>query len=206
VCSQLDAPRHTQSREGGRTAGADARFVSAFDNALRGFMTFMDSGPAPPILLGLILLTHPLLSLVHELGHAGAALALLPGRVAVTIGGQPPVVVRDLGRMTIALHPVMLPWRFHAACTYEAQGSRAETAVIALTGPAASLLTCIVMWSALVRVGPGLVHDVLFVMTLVSLVEAVGNLVPMTLTDSRGIRRRTDGATILAALRYRAIV
>jgi hypothetical protein len=176
-------------------------FVSPLDRIAEGFMTLMDAAPPPWAWLVLFFLTEPLHALIHELGHGAAALALRPGRVAVAIGRRPPLVVWRLGRMTISFHLLMPLWRNHADCTHEAEGSRGEAALIALAGPAASLLTCIVAWSALVRVGSGLLHDLLFAMTFISFISAVGNLVPLTVTDYRGTRRRTDGAVIVAALR-----
>jgi hypothetical protein len=176
--------------------------VSSIDQALHEFTNFMDGGPPPPwIVLPLFVLSQPLLALVHELGHAGAALALSSGRVAIAIGRYPPLVARDLGRMTIAFHPVAPILRNHAECTPPAPKSRTEDALVALAGPAASLVTCIVARSALVHVSPGLLHDALWMVTFLSLVATVGNLVPFTFTDSQGRRRRSDGATILAALR-----
>jgi hypothetical protein len=151
--------------------------------------------------LALIFLTAPLLSLLHELGHAGAALVLLPGRVVVRVGGPKPLVIREAGRLTVGLHPVMVPWRFDAVCAYEAPGSRLETAVVALAGPAASLITGMVAASAFVRVEPGLPHDLLGVMTLASFFTVIVCLLPLTLTDSTGARLKTDGATVVAALR-----
>jgi hypothetical protein len=176
--------------------------VSAIDLALHEFTNFMDGGPPPPwVVLPLFVLTKPLLALVHELGHAGAALALSSGRVAIAIGRRPPLIARDLGRLTIAFHPLAPVFRNHAECTHPAPRSRAEDALIALAGPAASLLTCVVARSALVHVSHGLLHDTLWMITFLSLVATVGNLVPFTFTDSQGRRRRSDGATIVAALR-----
>jgi hypothetical protein len=170
--------------------------VSAVGHVLRELTTFVDSGPPPWFLLLLIFVTYPVVSLVHELGHAGAALALLPGRVAITVGGHQPLVACDLGRMALAIHPVALPWRFHATCAYEAPASRVESALIALAGPAASLLTAIGLSNALARAGAGLLHDVLWTLTFCSLGAAIVNLVPFTFTN-----RPSDGALIVAALR-----
>jgi len=151
--------------------------------------------------LALIVLTAPLLSLLHELGHAAAALVLLPGRVIVRVGGSKPLVISEAGRLTVGLHPVMVPWRFDAVCAYEAPSSRLETALIALAGPAASLITGIVAVGAFVRVEPGFVHDLFGVMTAASFFTVVVCLLPLRLTDSTGTRLQTDGATVVAALR-----
>jgi hypothetical protein len=175
--------------------------VSVIDQAVRGFENFMDKGPPLPVTLALIFLTAPLLSLLHELGHAGAALVLLPGRVVIRVGSSKPMLVHDAGRLTVGYHPVMAPWRFDAVCTYEAPSSRVETALIALAGPAASLVTGIVAASVFVRVEPGLLHDLFGVTMAASFFTVLICLVPMTLTDSTGAKLRTDGATVLAVLR-----
>jgi len=172
------------------------------DHAVRGFQSFMDGGPPLPVSLALLFLTAPFLALLHELGHAVAALVLLPGRVVVQIGGgSKPMVVSEAGRLAVGFHPVMLPWRFDAVCAYEAPSSRVETAVIALAGPAASFITGTGAVSAFVRTESGLLHDLLGVMTLASFFTVVVCLVPLTLTDSTGARLQTDGATVVAALR-----
>jgi hypothetical protein len=168
---------------------------------LSGLTNFIDAVPPPWVLLPLALLTQPILALVHELGHGAAALALLPGRVTVAIGRTPPLVTCNAQRMTIAFHPVAPFWRNSATCAWDGTASPTQAALIASAGPAASLLTCIVAWSALLLVGPSLLRDLLWVMAFVSLGSALGNLVPFTFKDSRGTPRRSDGAIIVAALR-----
>ena len=152
--------------------------------------------------VGLCGLLWQLLVIPHELGHALAALVLLPGRVLIRVGGPQPLGAVDVGRMNVAFHPLVLPWRFDAVCSYDADSaSRAETVVIALAGPAASLVAGVFALNALEHAGPGLLHDVLRVATLLALGSVVICLVPLTLTDAQGTRLRTDGATVIDALR-----
>jgi hypothetical protein len=187
------------AREG---SAADATRVSTFDDGVRGFMNFMDSGPSIPLTLAIALLLAPVLGLIHDLGHATAALVLLPGRVLVRVGGPQPLGAVDVGRMNVSFHPLVLPWRFDAVCSYEADSaSRAETIAIALAGPAASLVAGVFALNALEHAGSGPLHDVLKVATLLSLGSVVVCLLPFTLTDSQGTRLRTDGATAIDALR-----
>lgn len=176
--------------------------MPALASVLSGLTNFIDAVPQPWVLLPLVLVIQPPLALVHELGHGAAALALLPGRVAVAIGRRPPLVVRRVRRMTIALHPVAPFWRNNATCAWEGRPSTTEAALIASAGPGASLLTSIIAWSAVLLVGgPGLPRDVLWVAAFVSLGSAIGNLVPFTFSDARGAPRRSDGAIIVAAFR-----
>jgi hypothetical protein len=179
--------------------------VSAVDGALRGFTSFMDSGPPPPwILLPLCLVTMPLLTLVHELGHAGAALALRPGRRVWVIVGHRPHLARPhptdwvvLGPLAIAFS--LLPALGRNECVYdEPAASRTERALIAFAGPVATLCACLIAWNGLIRVGPGLLHDLLWVVTWFELIAVVVNLWPFTFKDGT----RSDGANIVAALHY----
>jgi hypothetical protein len=78
---------------------------------------------------------------------------------------------------------------------------RTERALIAFAGPAADLAAGLVTWNGLMRVDPGLLHDVLWVTTFSFLIKAVVNLLPFSSTDSGGIRSPSDGAVIIGALR-----
>jgi hypothetical protein len=49
----------------------------------------------------------PVLTLLHKLGHAVAALALTRSPVHVRVGAEPPLLRLAVGRLTLALHP----WR-----------------------------------------------------------------------------------------------
>lgn len=175
--------------------------MSAIADFLRQIAIFLEAGPALLITAVMLVLAMPPMALVHELGHAAAALALRPGPVAVSVGGERSLVVCNMGRMTIRINPLTLPWRSVGVTGFKPPESRAQASAIALAGPAASIVGCILGWDALTLVEPGLLHDFLWVFTLVSLTTAIFNLVPFTFKDSQGHRRRSDGATILAAIR-----
>jgi hypothetical protein len=182
---------------------ADAEVVSVIQQAAHAFITFMDGGPPPAwILVSFYLLTMPFLLLLHELGHAAAALALRPGGVAVGIGREPHLFHIVLGRLMVAFHPWVGFWRAHGVCMYQRPESRTEDAIIAAAGPAASLLACIVTRTMLVNVSPGLLHDALAVMTLYLLSTGVVSLVPRSF-DRHGTRMRSDGGLIVDALLQR---
>jgi hypothetical protein len=171
------------------------------DDLLRDFVTFMD-GSAVTFFLVLICI-QPLLALAHELGHGLVAVARLPGPVAIRIGEPKPFLTFRAGRITVWLHPLMLPWRFDAVCEYdETDQSRADAALIALAGPGVSIATGLAAWAAL-RATPGdtAFDAVLGITAFASIFMAIVCLVPMTLTDTRGQRLRSDGACVLAALR-----
>jgi hypothetical protein len=175
--------------------------VSTIADFLRLLAIFLESGPTFLVTLAMLFLAMPPLVLVHELGHAGAALALRPGPVSVSVGAERPLVLCGIGRMTIAINPLMFPWRPRAVCGYKTPQSPGQAALIAFAGPAASIVACILGWDALTLVEPGLLHDFIWVWTFVSVMIAVLNLLPFTFKDSHGNRRGSDGAMILAALR-----
>jgi hypothetical protein len=166
------------------------------------FITFTDGGPPSIwILVAMYLLTMPCLALVHELGHAAAALALRPGAVVVAIGRPPHLLHLILGRMTILFDPWIGLWGAQAECAHQRAETRKQDALIAAAGPAASLLACIVTRSMLVRLEPGLLHDALAVIT-VYLLSGVFNLIPISFTR-HGTRVRSDGRIIVDALLQR---
>lgn len=172
------------------------------DQLLRDFVEFMDDLPPFPVLLAILVCVGPFLTLAHELGHALAALLLLPGRVVVLVGHREPLAAFELGRLTVGFHPLTVPGRFDGMCAYDPSGERrSDTALIALAGPAASLVTGLFAWSLLGAVPGGLVHDVVAVVVATEIFSVIVCLTPLTLTDSKGITLRTDGASALAALR-----
>ncbi len=175
--------------------------MSTIADFLRQLAIFLESGPTFLVTFAMLFFAMPPLTVVHELGHAGAALALRPGPVSVSVGAERPLVLCSIGRMTIAINPVMLPWRPRAVCGYKPPETPGQAALIAFAGPAASIVACIVGWDALTLVEPGWFHDFLWVWTFVSFMVAIVNLVPFTFKDARGNRRGSDGALILAALR-----
>ena len=141
------------------------------------------------------------LALVHELGHALAAVTRLPGPVTVRVGRDKPLVTFAIGRITIRFHPFVAPWRWHCYCCFASLPGRTDMVWIALAGRAASIATGLLAIAACSLIGTGTVHEIASYIAFDSLFTGLLCLVPMTLTDSRGLRLRTDGALALAALR-----
>jgi hypothetical protein len=167
------------------------------------FADFMDGISWPLLGLTLIVVAAPM-ALVHELGHASVAVLRLPGKVIVRVGGDDPTATFDLGRIAVRFHPVVRPWRFDAVCLFPDTASRADTALIALGGPAASIAAGLfAIAGAQSVVPPGIAHDFLIYASLEALFSGFLSLVPMTLTDSRGVRMRTDGSLAIHAIRSR---
>ena len=97
-----------------------------------------------------VLLAGPVVLLVHELGHAVAALLLTRGPVVVQTGRRAFLTPR-LGRLTLALGPGGLQ---AGACWHLAPESRAAEAAIAAAGPLASLLTATAAGTACLVLDP----------------------------------------------------
>jgi len=104
---------------------ADVSCVPALADFLRHVATFLEAGPGPFITLAMLFVVLPPLVLAHELGHAGAALALRPGQVTVSVGSRKRLVACTIGRLTVGMHVLMLPWRAGGLCGYTPQESRA---------------------------------------------------------------------------------
>lgn len=168
---------------------------------LQAFVDFMNGLPSIPYLVLISLAVEPVLVLAHELGHAVAALARLRGPVVVRVGGFNPLAVITFGRLTLQLSPLVVPWRFAGVCAHESRTTRLDAMIIALAGPFASLLAGLALGAAAHAVAPSVLHTVLFVAAFIALGSGVICLTPMTLTDSRGRKLRTDGAQALATLR-----
>lgn len=167
------------------------------------FARFIDGLPSIPVLLAIVVIVEPVLILLHELGHAAAAVSRLPGPVVVRVGGVKPLITINMGRVQLRLHPIVVPWRFDGQCIYETRfQTRADAVVIALAGPALSLATGLLAWLALGFTGAASpLHSILQVATLLAVGSGVLCLIPLTLQDTKGTRLRTDGALVVAALR-----
>ena len=98
----------------------------------------------------------PALTLLHELGHAVAALALTKRRVVVRQGGDPPLVTVRVGRLELRLQPrnSLLFFYYGRVTTHgDEPVPPKRAAVVAVAGPAVSLALA-VSFAALTRVAP----------------------------------------------------
>src|SRR5207248_2655762 len=98
-----------------------------------------------------LVLFFPFATLIHELGHAFAALLLTPHHVQIRIGEGPLVWSGRCGRLTLLFHRAANPHRLNVwrdvmnassglAWIPSAPSQRWRRALFALAGPAASLL------------------------------------------------------------------
>jgi hypothetical protein len=164
---------------------------------------FMDGMPPLPLTFLLGAVVGPVLIVVHELGHAFAALWRCDGPVFVRVGAKERRWSLRAGRMTMEAGPNELPLSA-GFCVYDATGiSPWDEVMIAMAGPVASLLGAVatgVLWNAT----GGLLHDALAVATLGGITVGVVNALPLTFKETRrgdGPVLRLDGLRALEALR-----
>jgi hypothetical protein len=161
----------------------------------------MSSGPALWWYFAGLLVVMPPIVLAHELGHAVAARKLLPGRVLVHVGTLRRGLSFRTAGIEFLLTPVLVPFGRGGTCLYEGRPSRREATVIALSGPAATLLGFVATMPLLAHT-TGPVHSLVWIAVLAQGGTGLLNLVPFALRDRRG--RTTfvsDGMSALRALR-----
>jgi hypothetical protein len=141
-------------------------------------------------LLALVYASALTATLVHELGHAVAALRAVGGHVVVRAGGDPAATLR-LGRLVIALGPLVAAG---GACLHKPPASARDAARIAAGGPLASLLGAVAAGAAWAA-APGPLHPAAGAPALAC---AAGFLVSAAPVVVGG--RPADGARVLAHL------
>jgi hypothetical protein len=114
----------------------------------------------------------PLMTLAHELGHAGTALWLTKGRVSIRVGTTQGALRTSLGRLVLAVSP------FGAGgyCSRERQGTRGQALTIALAGPAMSAVCAMILIAAGSR-ATGQAEAVCYTLAVISGLHVL-NLIP----------------------------
>jgi len=147
-----------------------------------------------------ILLAGPLVMLIHELGHAVAALALTHGPVVVQTGRRAFVAPR-IGRLTLAIGPGGLQ---AGACWHLAPESHRAEAAIAAAGPLASLATAATAATACLLLAPPRAAGLaLAALAVLAGLDAVANLWPALHPARRtvtGAPQESDGRIVARCL------
>jgi hypothetical protein len=152
--------------------------------------------------LAQLLLAAPLAVLLHELAHAGMALALTRGKVLVVVGYGPGLSLR-LGRLSLRLSPLAAS----GCCVHRATRDRSDRAVIAAAGPVASLMLAVLGWRVAEAVagGHGFVAGMLAALGVVSAAITLLTAAPVRYPAALAVGddRDSDGMTVLRSLRRR---
>jgi hypothetical protein len=147
-----------------------------------------------------VLLAGPLVLLVHELGHAVAALAVTHGPVIVQTGRRSFATLR-LGRLTLALGPGGLQ---AGACWHLAPDTQRKEAVIAAAGPLASLAVAAIAAFACLTLDPSRTAGLaLAAIAILGMLDAIGNLIPLLHPARRtvtGAPQESDGRIVARCL------
>jgi hypothetical protein len=165
---------------------------------------FMDSGPPLWIALLYIAITGIPLTLLHELSHAVTAHHLIGGEVKVSVGSAGRLAQLRLGQIVLSLNALAQPGKSAGLAEFDATRATArDVLLIALAGPAASLVGAVATGWALASSSPsGVLHGLLWAATFGGLGAVVVNLIPFTFQEGRdGPGLPTDGRLALDALR-----
>jgi len=146
-----------------------------------------------------IIVAAPLVQLLHELGHAAAALLLTRGPVVVQTGRRALVTPR-IGRLTLALGPGGLQ---AGACWHLAPDTRRAEGAIAAAGPLASLLTAALAAACLALHPPKAAVLGLAALAVLAALDAADNLWPALHPARRTVSGRpqeSDGRIVARCL------
>jgi hypothetical protein len=176
------------------------------DGGLRAFQHFMDSGPGLWAWLFTLAVAAPVVTLLHEIGHAAAARKLTSGAVEVVVGDERAPGVRfEAAGIRFFVSPLVQPVGRAGFCRYHGPGSATDAAAIALAGPAATLAGLGVALLALPQTH-GIVRELVWTAVMLQAAGTILSLVPITLTTRAGRKDLNDAMIALHALRARAHV
>lgn len=121
----------------------------------------------------------PLLTFVHELGHAVAAIAAIGGRVTVVQGPEPFRYRPSVGRFDLRLHGMTAPHRAWVGwARWERDASPRRHAVALAGGPLASLLAAIgCAVGSLTTYGPA--HWIFFALAVDAAAQLTSSALPV---------------------------
>lgn len=167
------------------------------------FARFVRASPSLPATLVCLAVAGVPVTMLHELGHGIIARRLLGGEVRITIGTAGKIADVRLGQINMAVNALSHPGRRAGHASFAApRASARDIAMIALAGPAASLLGCALTgWALSASQSTGIAHDLLWGATAAG-AFCVLNIIPFEFQEHRrGRRLRSDGLVALRAAR-----
>jgi hypothetical protein len=175
--------------------------MDLLETIARAINDFMN-GTGPLLALVYIAVAGLPMTLLHELGHAVAAVRLLGEDVKVEVGSVGRFAELQLGRIAVSMNAVAGPGRAGVAEFDDSRATARDVLLIAVAGPAASLVGVLVAAFVLYAASPaGVVAGLLWTATLVGIVGVL-NIVPFRYqTSRRAPAWRSDGRLALDAAR-----
>jgi hypothetical protein len=120
----------------------------------------------------------PALTLVHELGHAIAAVALVGGRATVVQGPAPARLQLSVWRLDLRLHGPVGPYRVWVGWAFWGpHPQRWRHAIATAAGPAASAASALLCGFGTIATG-GAAHLFLLVLTFAALSQTLSSGMP----------------------------
>ncbi len=162
---------------------------------------FFESAPPIPVVVVAAFVVEPLLVLVHELGHALAARALLDTDVVVAVGSKGTLLDRHIGRVHLYVNAFGGVAGASGVAGFDWRGATARDVVlITLAGPVASLAGALLAaWLLGIAPAHGVVHALLWAATFGGVLGAL-NALPFRFQQRRGDPvHRSDGRLALEA-------
>jgi hypothetical protein len=169
---------------------------------LQAFYDLMESQPGFPQWLFAQLIVLPLTVLLHEIGHAAAAAWRTQAGIELEVGVGPIAWRGKLARIDMEVRPLISPVGPAGAVSFDAaQATAKDVLLVALAGPAISLLGTVMAWVWFVSADEGTaLSTLLAVAAATGLFVTVLNLIPMSIRDRHGaVTWRTDGWHVLSA-------
>lgn len=167
------------------------------------FVTFVRVSPSLPAALACLAVASIPATILHELGHGVIARRLLGGEVQITVGTAGRIADVRLGQIAMSVNALGHPARGAGYASFSAsRASARDVVMIALAGPAASLVGCALTgWALFASPSTGIVHNLLWGATAAG-AFCVLNIVPFEFQEHRGgPRLRSDGLVALRAAR-----
>jgi hypothetical protein len=167
------------------------------------FAKFARASPSLPGLFLYLAIVGIPATLLHELGHAVIARRRLGGEVRISVGTAGKLANVRLGQITMSINALGHPGRRAGHASFAAsRASARDVVLIALAGPAASLVGCVLTaWALSSSQTSGVWHDLMWAATAAG-AFGVLNIVPFKFQERRdGPRLRSDGLVALRAAR-----
>lgn len=176
--------------------------MDLLETIAEAIVNYIDNGPGFLVTMVYVFVAGYPMVLLHEFGHAVAAVRLLGEDVQVEVGKVGKLAELQLGRIAVSMNAIGPPGQAGVA---EFDGSRAtarDVLLIAIAGPAASLMGVLVTVFVLYAASPsGVFAGLLWAATFMGVIGVL-NLVPFRYqVTRRAPASRSDGLLALDAAR-----